>query len=83
MIRFSPPSEFPDDSVPVAAGGPMKRSSSVSKRFLIAARSALESRKFAQSLFDVLALSFFALFVVLVVGAVGWSSFILDSAALK
>jgi hypothetical protein len=66
-----------------AAGLSMKRSSSVSKRFLIAARSALESGKLTQSLFDVFALSFVALFVALVVGAVGWSFFILGSAALK
>ena len=83
MIRFSPPSEFSDNSVRVAAGGSMKRSSSVSKRFLIAARSALESGKLAQSLFDIFAVSFFALFAALFVGAVGWVFFILGSAALK
>ena len=61
----------------------MKRFSIASKRFLIAARSAFESGKLAQSLFDVFALSFVALFVALIVGAVGWSFFILGSAALK
>ena len=84
MIRFSPPSEFLNNPVrATAAGRSMKRSSNVSKRFLIAARSAFESGKLAQSLFDVFALSFLALFVALVVGAVGWSFFILGSAALK
>jgi len=61
----------------------MKRSSNASTRFLIAARSAFESGKLAQSLFDVFALSFFALFAALLVGAVGWSFFILGAAALK
>ena len=85
MVRFSPASEFGSvgKSPSLASVRSMKRSSSVSKRFLIAARSAFESGKLAQSLFDVLALSFFALFVALVVGAVGWSFFILGSAALK
>jgi hypothetical protein len=43
MVRFSPPSEFGSVVKPLAPVWPMKRSSSVSKRFLIAARSAFES----------------------------------------
>jgi hypothetical protein len=63
MIRISPPSEFPDNSVRAAAAGrSMKRSSNVSKRYLMAARSALESGEVAQTLFDIFAVGFLAAF---------------------
>lgn len=51
----------PQDSISAAAGR-QKQSSNILTRLLMAARSALESRKFAQSLFDIFALLFWAAF---------------------
>lgn len=55
----------------------MKRSINASARFLMSARSALESGEVAQTLFDIGAVLFCVAFVVLTACAVAWSFFIL------
>jgi hypothetical protein len=75
MVRFSPASEF--SPVAPTSSGDMKRSSSVSKRFLIPARSAFESGEVTQTLRDILALLAGALLIAALCGSIIFSVFIL------